>query len=36
MTIELTGMPVRADAWSRRANISSVNRTVVAFATLAI
>jgi hypothetical protein len=30
MTIELTGMPVRAEAWSSLANISSVKRTVVA------
>src|SRR5262252_8631122 len=31
-TMELTGMPVRADAWSRRWYISSVKRTVVALA----
>jgi hypothetical protein len=31
MTIELTGIPVRAEAWSSLPNISSVNRTVVAF-----
>src|SRR5579864_7093695 len=35
-TIELTGIPVRAEAWSSRAKISSVNRTVVALAKTAI
>ena len=36
MTIELTGSPVRAEAWSSRAHISSVNLTVVALATTPI
>ncbi len=36
ITIELTGSPVRAEAWSRRWYISSVKRTVVAFVTDAI
>jgi len=36
MTMELTGIPVRAAAWSRRANISSEKRTVVARAMMSI
>ncbi|TMB94157.1 MAG: hypothetical protein E6J40_14405 [Chloroflexi bacterium] len=36
ITIELTGIPVRAEAWSSLANISSVNLTVVAFAITSI